>query len=300
MARYLSVGVFIVFATLPDIGFAQDQQSDEEILRSLDFRAGTIALGDDLAAIAQTDNFRFLGNQDTQTFLTKIWGNPPGAGSDSLGMLLPIDPSPFSAEGWAVLISYDASGYVSDEEADDIDYDDLMVEMQKSVAETSAERVKQGYERLELLGWAKEPYYDATAKKLHWAKRLRFGGAAEETLNYEIRVLGRHGVLDLNVIASMESLNSIDRQVDGILSMVHFNKGKTYAEYDPDIDKVAAYGLAGLIAGGILTKAGFFKGLIALLVASKKLVAVGVFAGLAAVWGAFKGLFRRKSPPPSA
>jgi uncharacterized membrane-anchored protein len=76
--------------------------------------------------------------------------------------------------------------------------------------------------------------------------------------------------------------------------MVSFNPGNTYAEYDSKIDEAAAYGLAGLIAGGILTKAGFFKGLIALLLASKKLVAVGLFAGLAGLWAGARRFFSKK------
>src|SRR2546421_9236086 len=41
-----------------------------------------------------------------------------------------------------------------------------------------------------------------------------------------------------------------------------FNEGNRYAEFNPGMDQAAAYGIAGLIAGGLLTKAGFFKGLL--------------------------------------
>lgn len=284
------VGLLILAA-----GPAAAQQDPMDILRTLNFRAGSISLGDNLATIEQTKNFRFLNNADTQTFLTRIWGNPPGAGKNALGMVIPVDANPLADDGWAVLVSYDASGYVSDEEAGKIDYDELMADMKGAVAEASKERIRQGQEGLELLGWAKKPFYDAREKKLYWAKRLRFGNSSEETLNYEIRVLGRRGVLDLNVISSMGALPSIDRKVDSILSMVRFNAGNTYAEYDSSVDKAAAYGLAGLIAGGVLTKAGFFKGLIAILLASKKLVGIAVLGGVAGLWAWIKSLFRRRS-----
>ncbi|MFX6778579.1 DUF2167 domain-containing protein, partial [Acinetobacter baumannii] len=76
---------------------------------------------------------------------------------------------------------------------------------------------------MELLGWARRPFYDVAEKKLYWAKRLRFDNSAEETLNYEIRILGRKGVLDLNIIASMGALPLIDSRVNTILSMIYFN-----------------------------------------------------------------------------
>jgi uncharacterized membrane-anchored protein len=210
-------------------------------------------------------------------------------------MLLPTDVNPLSDDGWGVIITYDASGYVSDEDAENIDYGKLLNQMQEATRLASAERVKQGYESMELVRWARQPHYDKREKKLYWAKVLKFGNTSEETLNYNIRVLGRRGVLNLNAVASMSSMATIDRAAPVILSMVSFNQGNLYSEFNPHLDEVAAYGLAGLIAGGLLTKAGFFKGLIALLLASKKLVAIGVIAVFAGVWGGIKSLFRRKT-----
>jgi uncharacterized membrane-anchored protein len=77
--------------------------------------------------------------------------------------------------------------------------------------------------------------------------------------------------------------------------MTRFNQGNTYAEFNPSVDEAAAYGLAGLIAGGVLAKAGFFKGLLAILLASKKLVGAAVIGAIAAAWGAVKAAFRGKS-----
>lgn len=65
---------------------------------------------------------------------------------------------------------------------------------------------------------------------------------------------------------------------------------RRYADFNPDIDEVAAYGVGALIAGKVAAKAGLFKGLIALLLASKKLL---VIAGIA-LFAAIKGLLGRK------
>jgi len=262
-----------------------------EVLATLHFQNGTITLGDNLAVLAQTDNFHYLDNAGTETFLTNVWANPPGAGKDALGTIVPKDTDPLGADGWAVIISYDDTGYVSDEDAGKIDYDDLMREMQKAIEEASKERVAKGLPSLELIGWARKPYYDAAAKKMVWAKRLRFGNSNTDTLNYNIRILGRRGVLNLNVVAPMAALQMVDQRAPSILAMVHFNQGNTYAEFNPRIDKAAAYGLAGLIAGGVLVKAGFLKGLLALLLASWKIVGVTVLAAVAAMRSRIKRLF---------
>jgi uncharacterized membrane-anchored protein len=287
--------IAISFAIVLGIGSdALAQNKPEDILRTLNYRTGAITVGNQLATINVQQNFRYLDGADTETFLTKVWGNPPGAGKDSLGMLLPTSVSPLVREGFAIVLDYEAIGYVSDEDAEKIDYSELLRDMQDRTREANKQRVANGYESLELLGWARQPYYDKASKKLYWAKRLRFGNAVDETLNYNIRILGRRGVLNLNVVAGMEALPWIDRQNGDILSMVSFNQGNLYKEFNPSIDEAAAYGIAGLIAGGVLTKTGFFKGLLVLLLASKKLGAVAVFGLFAALWGGFKAMFRRR------
>lgn len=75
-----------------------------------------------------------------------------------------------------------------------------------------------------------------------------------------------------------------------LLPMVEFDPGKRYADYDAKTDKLAAYGVAALIGGGIAAKAGRFAKIGALLLASKKL---GVLL-LAAIAGAWRKFFSKK------
>jgi uncharacterized membrane-anchored protein len=192
----------------------------------------------------------------------------------------------------AIIITYDDSGHVSDDDAAGINYDDLLKEMQQATRDNNEARKKDGYEPIELVGWAKPPYYDSAAKKLYWAKRLKFGTGtdADDTLNYSIRALGRTGVLELTVVASMQQLAVVDGRINEVLGMVAFNPGSTYAEFSPGVDKVAEYGIAGLIAGGILAKAGFFKFLIALW----KPIAIGAVVLFGAVGGFIRRLAARR------
>jgi uncharacterized membrane-anchored protein len=78
---------------------------------------------------------------------------------------------------------------VKDDDAEKIDYDDLLKEMQDGANEANAERIKEGYDPIHLIGWAQKPFYDKTSHKLHWAKELQFGTDSLHTLNYNIRAL---------------------------------------------------------------------------------------------------------------
>lgn len=244
---------------------------------------GTVRLfkkGVELAKLDIPKGYKYLDAKQTEYVLTELWGNP-STGEPNMGMLFPDSMSPVSLDlTYGVEIDYSDEGYIEDSEAKNLDYDELLVEMQNDTREASKSRVYQGYESIELVGWAAEPFYDAEHKKLHWAKELKFG--EEEginTLNYNIRILGRGGYLNLNAIGDMNVLPLVQNDVDNILASVDFIEGQTYADFNPSLDKVAAYGVGGLIAGKVLAKAGFF----ALILKFWKFIAlgvVGVFVGI--------------------
>lgn len=265
----------------------------EATLRSLDFKEGTFPLHEGLATIATTPGMRYLVPADAEIFLTQLWGNPPGAGRRSLGMLVPVDKDIFSAEGWAAVISWNERGYVPDGDAESIDYDGLLKDMQDDARENNKRRITQGYQPVELVGWARPPHYDKAGKTLYWAKRLRFGDDEHETLNYVINILGRRGVLELNIVSSMEALPDVDSHAQAILETISFTSGNTYADYVPSMDKVAEVGIAGLIAGGVLAKTSLLKGILLFILAFKKAVIAGALVLLSGVWVAVKRLFRR-------
>ncbi len=264
----------------------------KKLADGLDFQQGAIELRGGLAKVKVPAGFRYLGPVDTETVLTKIWGNPPG-GARSLGMLFPAEVGPMDRDGWGVVITYEEDGYVKDDDATKINYDDLLKDMKKDTAEGSQAREKKGYPSIELVGWAARPHYDAAEKKMYWAKELRFGGETPSTLNYNIRMLGRRGVLVLNAIASMDQLAAVEKATPEILAMVNFQDGHRYADFNASTDKVATYGLAALVAGGLLAKGGFFKVLLVSLLAGKKFIIIGAIA----LFALGKKLLARFSPP---
>ena len=258
---------------------------------SLTYQQGTIQIRGDLATLEVPPEFRYLDPASTATLLTEIWGNPP-SDQQTLGMLVPAATRPTDEASWGVIITYEEDGYVKDDEAAKLDYNELLQTMQESTREGSKERVEQGYPAIELVGWAAEPRYDAATHKMYWAKELKFEGGEGNTLNYNIRILGRRGVLVLNAVAGMNQLTEIEQQTPKILSMVNFQEGHRYADFNPATDKVAAYGLAAMVTGGVLAKGGFFKVLLASLLAMKKgaiVLVVGAVAVLKGLYGKLVG-----------
>ena len=258
------------------------------IVSSLKWQTGPISIKDGLAKINLTPDFRFLGPEEARKVLHQVWNNPDDP--DLLGMIFPADKGPLDDDAWAVTVNYEEGGYVKDTDADSINYADLLKTMQQQAKDANPEREKEGYPSLDLVGWAAPPRYDKATHKLYWAKDLKFGDTNQDTLNYDIRILGRRGVLVLGAISSMNDFAQIDTKVPQLLAMVDFQPGNTYAEFDPKVDKVAEYGLAALVAGGALAGAAklglfglLFKYIVVAVLALKKAVIVVVVAIVATV-----------------
>ena len=240
------------------------------------YQKGDIILKGGVAKISIPEDFRYIDPAGTTTVVNELWGNPGHA--EHLGMIVPKGFDPLSAGSWGAILTFDEQGYVKDDDAAKINYDDLMKEMKKGAEEASKEREKLGYHSMALIGWAAPPRYDATNHKLYWAKELKFGDSPEHTLNYNIRMLGRRGVLVVNVVAGLRQLKEVEAATPALLAMVNFQDGHRYADFNGDTDKVATYGLAALIAGGVAAKVGLFKGLWIAILAMKKFIIIGVLA----------------------
>jgi uncharacterized membrane-anchored protein len=241
----------------------------------LKYQTGDILLPNKVATLHLEESYRYLDPAETSKLLV-AWGNPPD--SDTLGAVVPVGVDPFGDEGWAVIVTYIDDGHVDDADAKKIDYSDMLKDMKEGTHDANEQRNKAGYESVELVGWAEPPHYDELARKLYWAKELQFGSADVHTLNYDVRVLGREGVLSMNAVAGMPQLSSIERDMKDLLRIASFNEGFRYEDYKHGTDRLAAYGLGALVAGGLAAKAGLFAKLGAMLLAMKKFIIMGLVA----------------------
>jgi uncharacterized membrane-anchored protein len=260
----------------------------QQFVESLDYQDGLIPLGAGGVTLNVPNGFYFLSATHSQRVITEAWGNPPATAQGVLGMILPAGKTPLD-DAWGAIITYDEDGYVSDEEAASINYTDLLKSMQEGTEQANEERVKQGFPAIRLVGWASPPFYDRATHKLHWAKELEFNDSPQRTLNYDVRALGRKGVLRINFVAGMDQFAEIKGVIPAVMAMPEFAVGSRYQDFVPGVDKVAAYGIGGLIAGKLLSKAGFFALALAFL---KKGWILVVFA-LAGLFSLARRFFQR-------
>jgi uncharacterized membrane-anchored protein len=257
MAFALLVAPVATLADAPPVKISPEMEKFEAGLHK---QSGDIAIPGANATLHLGDRYYFIPADEAATVLTKVWGNPPSATEGVLGVVIEKGKSIYD-NVWSAVVTYEDTGYVSDKNAKTEDYDKVEQQIRDGEADDNAQRQKEGYPAIHLVGWAQPPSYDPTLHSLIWARDLKFSDAPVDSLNYDVRLLGRKGVLSLNMLSTMNDLPDVRAAAADFGKAATFNPGSTYADYDASVDKTATYGLAGLVAAGagivIAKKLGF-------------------------------------------
>lgn len=242
-----------------------------------------------LAGIAELEvpaGHVFLDGKTTRAMMESA--GEPVSGNEA-GFLSPTN------RAWAVYFQYDDCGYVKDDEKDKLDSAKLLKAIKQGNDEGNEYRKEHGNPPLEIIGWEQEPKYDATTHNLTWAIRATCQG--EQIVNYNTRLLGRKGVMEVILVCNPAELQKNLPDFNHMLAGYKFSSGESYTEYKPG-DKIAKYGLGALVLGGAAVgaaKLGLFAWLGVFLKKGFKLVILAVVAIAAFFKKIFAKIFNRNS-----
>jgi len=221
-----------------------------------------------IAEVQVPEGYVFLEGNDTRTLL-ELMQNPTSG--QELGTLA----SASEEEDWWVFFEFDEVGYVKDDDRDDLDADVLLKSIRQGTEHSNDERRRRGWATIEVVGWEVSPRYDPTTNNLEWAILGRSEGV--DSVNHNTRLLGRRGVMEVSLVCGPEQLDATLPIVHELLEGFSYREGNRYAEFTSG-DKVAEYGLMGLVAGGglaLAAKTGLLQKFWKLIVVG--FVAIGVF-----------------------
>ena len=294
-----STGLLAIFAVLW-IGLAPargQEESLEDMMSAEDFAAmqryqaiqwsegpSTLPIGS-MAQINVPTGYMATGEIGAQELL-ELYGNPPD--DDILAAVQPITDE----ENWTLIFEFDPIGYVDDADKESLDADELMSQFRAGIEPGNEARRSMGLEEMRSMGWREPPFYDAATNNLTWALSLQFKQTGE-TINRDIRLLGRRGVMQATLVCDPVEYDIAIPQVDQLLTGFEFTDGNQYAQWVSG-DKVASVGLMGLIAGGAAVgaaKTGLLAKLGLLLAKGGKAIVVGLVAVVAGIGSVFKNLF---------
>ncbi len=186
-----------------------------------------------------------------------------------------------------------ADGYVRLDDWDDVDADSMLKSVSEKTEEDNQQRRASGLGALHVVGWLERPHLDKSTNVVRWS----FEATSEKSgslVNSVALLLGRDGFEKLTWIGTKASLN------DGLMKTAQgsfeFPPDGRYVDHQSG-DKVAEYGIAGLVAAVLGVKTAAKLGILAALAVFAKKFGILLLVAAGAVLGWFKRLFGRKSPP---
>jgi uncharacterized membrane-anchored protein len=257
---------------------AQSAERRQELFDSIEWTNEGLGKLGKIATLDIPSGCQFTGSKGAKTFMEATENTPSGADVGALRCETATEGNPADPELWFVIFEYDPSGYVKDEEKATLDGDKILATLREGQAEGNKERRRRGWDELEIGGWIRAPYYDEETNNLTWAVSVLASG--DTSVNHSVRLLGRGGVLKADLVSDPSGFALAMPTFDSIIETTSFVPGQKYSEWR-DGDKVAAYGLTALVAGGAgaaAVKLGLFGKLWKLVRAGGKLIVVGIVA----------------------
>jgi uncharacterized membrane-anchored protein len=252
-------------AETPELSAEEDaaMKQFKQVFDSVSWKTeGSGALGG-VATLNVPEGYRFTEAAGTIKMM-EAFGNLTNG--TELGYISPLGMD------WFAVFEFDDCGYVKDDEKDKLDADKILEQLKEGQLAANEELLKRGMSTLEVTGWQTPPFYNPQTNNLEWAVRLRSSDGGE-VVNYKTKLLGRRGVMDVVLVCSEEELATVVTEYQNLLKGYAFNKEESYAAFTKG-DKIAEYGLTGLILGGGLLVAAK-SGLLAKL---WKPIAIGLLA----------------------
>jgi uncharacterized membrane-anchored protein len=256
---------------------SQAQAARAAIAKAMIRGPATVPLRDE-ADLQLPDHFGFIPQKEAAEAM-KLMGNRTGP--DFLGMIVPLSAESGAHNGsWFISLQYDPAGYIKDDDAKHWDAGKLLQTLQDGTEAANADRERLGIPPIAVTRWVQSPTYESGSHRLVWsaeAKR-KDGADTDPTINYNTYVLGREGYISLNLITSASGVDHDKVAAGDLLSGVDFKSGKRYGDFNSSTDKVAAYGLAALVAGVAAKKLGLLALLAATILKFAKVIAIAVAA----------------------
>lgn len=221
-----------------------------------------------------------------------LFGNDP---ADTLWILVPreylLAAESEPARNYFIDITWNPTGYVSDEDAASMNFDEILSTLQEQTRQNNEDpstRIKG-----ELVGWAESPHYDSIRKILYFAKNIHFFSETGNTLNYQMQFLGRKWYVQFNLVSDIGMLNSVKKDFPTLLESLAFSSWNQYSDFDASTDEKAEFGLVGLL--GVVGAAAVAKkvGLLVVLAKFWKILAIAIIAFFAKIRQKIGRFFKR-------
>ncbi len=227
---------------------ANFKRQADSIDKVLKFHAGKLRFADQSIRMKVPEGHYFIDATQSRFILETIWGNIPD--EEVLGMIVGSRFVPAEINNdYSFVISYAPIGFIPTEERAEFDHHELLEGIQDQLQTANEKRLEQGFNALQVENWIMVPFFDNYKKALYWATELKVNGSDEPLVNYNLRLLGKNGVLKINAVGTLDQLPNIKQVLPFILSQTEFLDGFKYTDHPAPDSANSEWQLQDLIAG---------------------------------------------------
>ncbi|AKF95855.1 DUF2167 domain-containing protein [Brevibacillus laterosporus] len=245
----------------------------------------TVHVGDRLATFKVPDQLAYLNKEDT-IMIQKQFGN--STSSREIASVYPTSDQ----ENWFVLMEYDEVGHIMDDEQNNIDKDAILKSYKEGTEEHNKERKPE--EQIHVVGWDVPPSYDAKTHTLQWSM-LAEDNNKNPIINYNLQMLTRKGYVSFILVSDPATLAKDKKTLtEQIVPQFKLVEGNRYDDYDASTDKLADYGLTGLVLGGLGLAVAKKVGFLALILVFLKKAWIVVVLVLGGIFKMVMNIFKKK------
>lgn len=201
------------------------------------------------------------------------------AGGDSAIGVVAMVLKPGST--WGATISATTDGYVSDDDADELDASPLLESIKQGTIQQNAKRRALKVPELFVDAWTDKPAYHSDTHRLTWG--IEAHDSTGKVVNYDTRKLGRNGFLSILVVDAPESIAAARAEVEPIIEHTYFRTGARYEDHREG-DRDSGVGLRGLVLGLVGVAAAKKAGVLVLVLVFLKKAGIFIAGGFAAIW----------------
>jgi uncharacterized membrane-anchored protein len=200
----------------------------------------------DVAQVDVPSLCKFTDARGTSGFLSAIGELWTGR---ELGVLI-CHAAPDDDGAWYVLFTYNAIGFVRDDEKSSLDPEGLLAGLRHTDDSLDElRRQRRGAHGQDIIGWVQAPSYDSLTHTITWATRVRDRDTSEvEAISHATRILGRDGDMNVDFAADSAHEEAVVAMFLEILRGFSFVSGQRYSHWRPR-DRISNHGLATLIVG---------------------------------------------------
>lgn len=242
--------VVAAFALLPGTAAALTEEESRQLQEKIDSLPWHVGTGDhelrqSNAKISTGESEAFMDAEAANEFMRLTQGH------DQFfldGLIYNLDgPQVHSF----VTFQYDETGFVEMDDWDEVIDAKGLLESIQTGTEAANDELAEGYQKFHVDGWAQEPYLNRDQQVVFWAI-TGHDDSGQESINARALKLGRKGMAVIEWVGVPEQFESADVVLTPTLQAFDYQQGFRYADFDPEVDAVAAVGI-GAIAYQMMT-----------------------------------------------